>query len=219
MATAAILQSAVLRTTARVRPTPSLFYFPGLSSQEWHDPSHFPWTKLLEDNVENIKQEYLQMQRDGVADDYNTSDNNEDHKLHSGNWAWHSYVRKGERQEHFRERCPQTAAVLDEIGIMTGTPFSYSFFSTLASKSRIAPHSSSCNLRLRSHLPLIVPEGSANECGLRVGVETKKWVEGKCLIFDDCYEHEAWNETESPRVILLLDTWHPEIDEKERKAS
>ena len=51
--------------------------------------------------------------------------------------------------------CPTTAGVLREIpNLMTGIPFAYSFFSTLAPGSTIAPHFGASNLKLRCHLPL-----------------------------------------------------------------
>ncbi len=30
-------------------------------------------------------------------------------------------------------------------------------------------------------------------CALRVANEVRAWKEGKCLVFDDTSEHEAWN--------------------------
>jgi ornithine lipid ester-linked acyl 2-hydroxylase len=52
---------------------------------------------------------------------------------------------------------------------------------------------------------LIVPSG----CRLRVGNETRFWLEGRCLIFDDTTEHEAWNDSEFARGMLLLDFLRP----------
>ena len=43
------------------------------------------------------------------------------------------------------------------------------------------------------------------------------WEEGKCLFFDDSYEHEVWNEGGGPRVVLLFDIFNPLLPEKERK--
>jgi aspartyl/asparaginyl beta-hydroxylase (cupin superfamily) len=63
------------------------------------------------------------------------------------------------------------------------------------------------------HLPLIVPDG----CGLRVGNETRCWKVGEALIFDDSIEHEAWNESREPRVVLLFDVWRPELTMEERR--
>jgi aspartyl/asparaginyl beta-hydroxylase (cupin superfamily) len=69
------------------------------------------------------------------------------------------------------------------------------------------------NTRLICHLPLIVPEN----CGaIRVGNEARHWVEGEMLIFDDSMQHEAWNDSDRERVVLLFDIWRPELSEEER---
>ena len=63
------------------------------------------------------------------------------------------------------------------------------------------------------HLPLIVPDG----CGFRVGAETRVWEPGKAFVFDDTIEHEAWNDSDQPRAVLILDTWNPYLSEAERE--
>jgi aspartyl/asparaginyl beta-hydroxylase (cupin superfamily) len=70
------------------------------------------------------------------------------------------------------------------------------------------------NTRLICHLPLIVPEN----CRLRVGNHTRTVEEGKMLIFDDSVEHEAWNDSDDVRVILLFEIWRPELSTDEVKA-
>lgn len=60
------------------------------------------------------------------------------------------------------------------------------------------------------HLGLIVP----SDCCLRVGDAVKSWKEGKCLIFDDTVEHEAWNNSKEDRIILLLDFARPGMEYK-----
>jgi aspartyl/asparaginyl beta-hydroxylase (cupin superfamily) len=69
------------------------------------------------------------------------------------------------------------------------------------------------NTRLICHLPLIIPP----KCGFRVGNDVREWEEGKLIIFDDSIEHEAWNESDQDRVVLIFDIWRPEISEGERK--
>ena len=61
---------------------------------------------------------------------------------------------------------------------------------------------------LRHHLALMVPE-PATASGIRVGGEVRHWEEGKSMVFDDTYEHEAWNDTDSDRVVLFLDIVRP----------
>jgi aspartyl/asparaginyl beta-hydroxylase (cupin superfamily) len=64
------------------------------------------------------------------------------------------------------------------------------------------------------HLPLIVPEN----CGFRVGGETRQWRPGQAFAFDDTIEHEAWNNSSEVRAILMLDVWNPYLSEIEQKA-
>jgi len=69
------------------------------------------------------------------------------------------------------------------------------------------------NARLICHLPLIVPAG----CGFRVGNEVREWRQGEMWAFDDTIEHEAWNNSDEWRVILLFEIWRPELTDEERE--
>ena len=62
-------------------------------------------------------------------------------------------------------------------------------------------------------LPLVVPP----QCRFRVGSDTREWREGQAWVFDDTIEHEAWNDSEVPRAILIFDTWHPALTRAERE--
>ena len=73
-------------------------------------------------------------------------------------------------------------------------------------------HTGMFNTRLICHLPLIVPPG----CGFRVGNQVREWEVGKLLIFDDTIEHEAWNDSDEDRVVLIFDIWRPELSPAER---
>jgi aspartyl/asparaginyl beta-hydroxylase (cupin superfamily) len=85
-------------------------------------------------------------------------------------------------------------------------------FSILSPQTRIPPHTGVTNTRLVVHLPLVIPPG----CGFRVGSETREWKEGEAWVFDDTIEHEAWNQSEVPRAILIFDTWYPYLTPAER---
>eukprot|EP00644_Phytophthora_capsici_P000542 jgi/Phyca11/525709/estExt2_fgenesh1_pm.C_PHYCAscaffold_40274 len=212
---AALLRSALCLTTAKPRPSPTLFCFPGLESAPWHDTSKFEWVKHLEANRETITNEFLALkqQRDAMATNTTASDAeasdykvyDKEHQLHQGQWDWLSYVTQGRRQADF-------AGI---PGFMAGLPFAYAFFSILKPESSIKAHSAPCNIRLRCHFPLFVPEG----CGIRVGDETKQWEEGKALVLDDAFDHEVWhNGKKGDRVLLLFDFWHPDLVQGEREA-
>lgn len=209
----------------------------------YNDPKVAVAVERLEASYEDIRAEYMDaimgsgISTDPDADafrrplepDYDVSIRGGEHAadaLHTGTWDWHSHVLSGQRKEAFAERCPKTAAAVDGLGddLLDG-PFSFCFFSTLQGKSRIKPHNGPMNLRLRIHLPLIVPDETHTDgyhgglsCGIRVGSQIRRWEEGRALVLDDSYEHEVWNDTDSVRVLLLVDVWHPDVtlEEKER---
>src|SRR5271169_5427459 len=85
-------------------------------------------------------------------------------------------------------------------------------FSLLKPRTRIPPHNGVTNTRLVTHVALIIPEG----CRFRVGNETRTWVPGKAWVFDDTIEHEAWNDSDKLRVLLMFDIWHPHLTPPER---
>ena len=93
-----------------------------------------------------------------------------------------------------------------------GTKTPAVLFSKLTPGAHIPPHRGMLNCRLIGHLPLIVPDG----CWLRVGNETRRWEEGKLLIFDDSFEHEAKNDSDQTRIVLLFDIWRPELNDGEK---
>ena len=70
------------------------------------------------------------------------------------------------------------------------------------------------NHRITVHLPLVVPEG----CAIRVGTHTHVWEEGKLFAFDDSFEHEAWNRSTRERVVLIFESFHPDLGAAERRA-
>jgi aspartate beta-hydroxylase len=86
------------------------------------------------------------------------------------------------------------------------------YVSRLRGGTHIDAHRGPTNLRVRCHLALKVPEG---DCAIRVGVQTRRWEEGRCLVFDDHFDHEAWNHTEEDRLVLIVDLWHPGLSATE----
>jgi aspartyl/asparaginyl beta-hydroxylase (cupin superfamily) len=86
-------------------------------------------------------------------------------------------------------------------------------FSVLQPKTRIPSHTGVSNTRLVVHLPLILPP----DCRFRVGNETRAWRDGEAWVFDDTIEHEAWNDSDRPRTILIFDIWSPYLSAAERE--
>lgn len=219
-----ILRSGVLRIPPSIagvaRPQSSLFTYPGLCAKPF-------WTldeleergvrglRRLQANVDLVREEFVRLKEECVPSDFDDGEKSHDGGLHNGKWEWHSFIQHGKRCSMMSKRCAETWRLLEGIGphLMLGTPFSFSFYSSLSPAATIAPHAAPCNLRLRVHLPLFVP--TDGDCALEVGGERRRWVDGKLLIFDDSFVHAAWNRAKHDRTVLLLDLWHPDLTDGE----
>ena len=132
---------------------------------------------------------------------------------HSLRWSTLHLWRNGKPVEENLARCPETARALAalplaDIGGLTPN----AMFSALAPRSKIPPHNGETNARVIAHLPLIVPNG----CSYRVGFDWRQWRVGETLIFDDTIEHEARNDSDELRVVLIFDLWNPLLDTADR---
>jgi aspartyl/asparaginyl beta-hydroxylase (cupin superfamily) len=133
---------------------------------------------------------------------------------HSLAWSTLHLWRSGKPVEENLASCPETARALaamplaDIEGLCPNA-----MFSALAPKAHIPPHNGETNARVVAHLPLIVPEG----CSYRVGFDWRRWRVGETLIFDDTIEHEARNDSDELRVVLIFDLWNPLLEPRERE--
>lgn len=120
-----------------------------------------------------------------------------------GRWKTFLFCAYGYRAEENCVRCPQTAELLEQIpGLVSA------FYSVLLPGTRLPPHRGPYRGVLRYHLGLMVPEPS-EACGIVVGGETRHWGDGQSLVFDDGYQHTAWNDTDEPRTVLFADVVRP----------
>lgn len=122
-------------------------------------------------------------------------------QLYGAGWTVFGFYAFGRRLEENLALCPETARLLAAVPDLTTAGFS-----RLAPNTHIRPHVGYTDAVLRCHLGLVVP---ADGCALRVGDETRRWEEGRCLVFDDTVEHEAWNRSSFDRIVLLLDFLRP----------
>lgn len=129
-------------------------------------------------------------------------------------WGAYFLWKNGTRIDAHADRCPLTEAAImraPQISVPGRAPVI--FFSALKPGTYIPPHNGATNARLTVHLPLIIPP----DCGLRVGEETHVWEPGKLVLFDDTIRHEAWNNSNQLRVVLIFDVWHPMLTPLERE--
>lgn len=83
------------------------------------------------------------------------------------------------------------------------------YLSILAPQKRLPPHRGPWPGVLRAHLGVIVPDSQRGRPYLTVARRDYYWKEGKVVLFDDTYEHEAHNPTNFIRVVLFMDVIRP----------
>jgi aspartate beta-hydroxylase len=200
---------------------PVLLYYPRLPPIPFYDRAHFPWLGELEAATDTIRAELGVVMREDQAKfapyiQYKPGDpvNQWTELNHSTAWSTFFLWRDGVRQDANCARCPNTTALLERLPLAHQRGYGpTAMFSVLAPNTHIPPHTGSANTRLICHLPLILPE----KCSFRVGNETRDWKMAEAWVFDDTIEHEAWNNSDETRVILILDVWNPLLSAAERE--
>ena len=164
----------------------------------------FPWVADLEAQWRQIRAELdgVLVRPDEIPAFHQISP--DQHRISKGdNWKTFAFYVFGNRVDDNCARCPATAALLDRLPDLQNA-----WFSILAPRYHIPPHRGPTRAVIRCHLGLIVPS-DRERCWLRVDREICHWQEGRCLVFDDTYEHEVKNDTDEVRVVLFLDFDRP----------
>jgi aspartyl/asparaginyl beta-hydroxylase (cupin superfamily) len=204
----------------RFDPQPMRYFMPQLPVTEFFERSAFPWLYAVEDQWQAIRDEFLSvLQVDQGFAPYISYGADQPvaqwaELNHSPRWSAFHLVRDGAPVEANASRCPITMAAWAQTPSPEQpgrTPVA--MYSLLKPHTRIPPHVGASNCRLVTHLPLIIPP----DCGFRVGNQTRHWVPGRAWVFDDTIEHEAWNDSDQLRVVLIFDTWHPLLSQEERR--
>lgn len=183
------------------------FFLPGLTARRFWDPADFPFTARLEASWETILGELLALRERNVFGREPETD-----LVGAGTWAQFDFAIHGKKLAANCALCPHTTEILDSIKEARDSDLK--LFSANVPGTHVRPHCGPHNARLRCHLGLLAPEG----CEIRVGDEVRSWREGRCLLFDDSFEHEVWNRGSGTRIVLLLDVWHPEVTAIEQAA-
>ena len=168
------------------------------------DPELFPFLRELEASWTKIRSELDQIltARDHLPPFQTIST---DQKKIAVDDRWKTYILFGFKYKSDRNcaRCPETTRLLERIPNLHTA-----MFSILAPGYHIPPHRGVTKGLVRVHLGLKVPR-DAVDVRMRVGNHICRWSEGKCLVFDDTFDHEVWNDSDEERVVLLLDFERP----------
>jgi len=217
------------------RPTT---YIRRLAAKPWWSPSLFPFVTMLERNFLSIAEEIRAVMDAGLAEGQTLDYASGTMKAQSPGWrhteakrpgwrqvvadgAWRELVLYGGGEKIVAncQRCPKTCALLDKIPEATSLALAKGgeiLISILEPGTHLRPHCGPSNNRLTLHMGLVVPLG----CTIRVGdKEPRSWEQGRCLVFDDSFEHEVWNKGTGRRAVLMMNFWHPDITEAQKECS
>jgi len=202
------------------RQKPTFLFFPGLPATPYLDKGLILEIEDLEARTNDIRAELLALLPSATGRErvFHTGELEEANLRGLDtppSWNGYYFFRHGERRADNCAACPVTAAALDELPLARvpghGPEVLFSVFSP---GTHLLPHCGVTNTRVVGHLPLMIPD----DCALRVGGEDHHWREGEVVVFDDTYEHEAWNRSDRTRVVMIFDLWNPFLSQAERAA-
>ncbi|XP_066292465.1 aspartate beta-hydroxylase domain-containing protein 2-like [Branchiostoma lanceolatum] len=176
------------------------------------------WTDsiMLEQDVKTLEKnaEILQSEFSAIIGENGWKINN----TPTGQWKALYLINQGVPVQETCQKCPKTAKILGKLKfLMNDSGFGNACFSVVDPGTHITGHYGPCNVRVRCHLGVQVPEG----CAITVGGRRLTWTDGRCLLFDDSFFHEVHhhgNQKDPPRVVFMVDLWHPQVTSLERKA-
>jgi ornithine lipid ester-linked acyl 2-hydroxylase len=159
------------------------------------DPAAFPFLRGLETAFDAVLAELRTLPAAAFApspDSLTTVADGYDER----GWLWYGLFGDDSSFAAHRARCPATTRACGRVPDLRNAGFS-----RLLPGTRLWPHRGELTGVLRCHLALEVPPG---DVGLRIDGDVQRWRAGRCLVFDDTFEHEAWNRADAPRTVLLV---------------
>ena len=201
-------------------PEPVMFQFADLPPIQFYERDSFPWLEELEACTDAIRDELLQVLSESrpefrpyIQYPPGSPVNQWVELNHSPRWSTYFLWEHGRRVDEHCRRCPNTAAALERVPMSRLPNFSpTAMFSCLEPRTVIPPHTGETNTRLICHLPLVIPP----DCAFRVGHVTRQWQYGEAFVFYDSIEHEARNDSDEMRAVLIFDVWNPFLTSAER---
>lgn len=180
-------------------------WYPELSSRPFHDAGQFAISRMLEKHFAEIEREVSQLETDMFHAEA-------ENIRRTGRWEVMLLFEAGRIKADNCAKLPRLTELL-QASPDVRTTAGLIYLSRVKARTKIAAHRGGSNMRVRLHLGILIPEG---DCKLRVDQEVTGWTAGKCMVFDDFYEHEVWNNTDQDRLVLVVDLWHPDLVVEER---
>ena len=178
--------------------------YPDLDHRPWWEPEACGLPADLESHFTEIRSELLALDPSRFTPE-------SEQIPRAGDWDVVFFYERGRRHDDVCDACPVTTRLIEGDGAIQ-TAAGLIYVSRMRPGTHIQAHRGPTNLRVRCHLGIAVPDG---DCAIRVEDQSRRWSEGRCLVFDDTFEHEAWNHTTGDRIVLIVDLWHPGLSSAE----
>ena len=190
--------------TRKGQVTPSVWHLPELPTTPWFEGDAL--ARRLSGAWAGIREDFIRVQA-RMRPHPDTVE-----VVSQGAWPAIMVTGAGGRlDDSLQGRLPHLAPLLDENDLCLN--FGFIFFAGTVPGTKIEAHSGSSNMRLRHHLAVMCSDDLDAE--MIVDGEARRWRQGHCLVFDDAYAHAVVHRTGAVRVILSVDTWHPNLEPEE----
>lgn len=194
-------------------------YVPSLTCKTFWDIEEFDWCGKIASKYDIIRKEFLKATKN--MEKLKKQGNNifvgaltEDASSYGDGWKTLVLYDRGTWDPTNIQLFPKTTKAIRESGM----PIVEAFFASMAPNTDIKMHSDFTNFVITSHLAIDIPESGNNKCRITVGDDTKQWINGEVTLFDTSIMHDAINESDSTRYILMFRVWHPELSDTEKQA-
>lgn len=201
-------------TTGR---NPDLLALPDIEMEAWPDPARWPRLKQVMEMCDCYGQDVCKELREFVASSsFSTylADNYNQNKFQMddpGCWRALRLIDWRQQTSALPPHCRETRQLLSELARQLSGEVN---ILRVAPRSHLPPHYDSFDCEVYIQIGLTIPSG----CGIRVAGETRIWEEGRPVAFNPAFLHEVWNQSECPRDVLAIDTWHPDLTDIEIEA-
>ena len=163
----------------------------------------FSWIEKIESNYSTILEEFTTFYTNNNIPFFDDISSSQKQIVEKNKWKSLILLVFHKKNPIYEVAFKNTNAIIQTIPNVTSV-----MYSVLEKDTHILPHRGIYKGLLRCHLGLIIPENK-DTCYLKVNGKIKNWTAGKCFVFDDTFQHEAFNKTDESRVILIIDFLRP----------
>lgn len=198
---------------------PALVYAAGLEAKPWWDADEFELLEELDESFDAIRAEAAAL----LATDDGAALTALDLRTLAGEGGGVRVLELVDRAAPVagaRAAAPATLEALSKLGSSVSTMTEgHAYLAFVAPGTRTIPVDGPTNVRLRVHLPLVVPAACSADapCRMTVDAEARRWTERAPLVFDDSHEHYLVNDSDGTVAVLVFDLWHPRLGTMEER--